>query len=130
MPVATRRRMMRIRLGWALASAAAIALVLGARGGIAKADGDAPLVAAAPRPEVPAPPPPSPAEERAARDAAMAARLCDQPIAKIALNRNGTTIKFKVQLADGTRAQLRPSQASEAGYFRADVAAWRLARAL
>ena len=125
-PVAKRRRMTNIRLGWGLASLTAIALVLGAHGGIAKADADAPLVAAIalPAPEPAAKPDANPSDDE------LLDRLCNQPIAKLSFNPWGTTIKFKAQLADGTRAQLRPAQASEAGYFRADVAAYRLARAL
>ena len=57
-------------------------------------------------------------------------RLCEQPVAKLELNPRGTTVKFKATLADGTVASLRPAQGNTAGYFRADVAAYRLARAL
>lgn len=57
-------------------------------------------------------------------------RLCEQPVAKLELNPRGTTVKFKVTLADGMAASLRPAQGNTAGYFRADVAAYRLARAL
>jgi hypothetical protein len=57
-------------------------------------------------------------------------RLCEQPVARLELNRAGTTVKFKAVMADGTRASLRPAQSNEAGYFKADVAAYRLSRAL
>jgi hypothetical protein len=57
-------------------------------------------------------------------------RLCQQPIASLQVNRQGTTIKFKAVMADGTKASLRPAQPNDAGYHRADVAAYLLARAL
>lgn len=57
-------------------------------------------------------------------------RLCEQPVTKLEFNPRGTTVKFKATLADGTVASLRPAQENTAGYFRADVAAYRLSRAL
>jgi hypothetical protein len=57
-------------------------------------------------------------------------RLCELPVTKLVYNYRGTTIKFKATLADGTTASLRPAQENEAGYFRADVAAYRLSRVL
>src|SRR5204863_423684 len=49
-------------------------------------------------------------------------RLCQQEVVKLDLNHQGTTIKFKVTLSDGTRGSLRPAQQSEAGNHRADAA--------
>jgi hypothetical protein len=65
-----------------------------------------------------------------AGDDALLKQLCEQPITTLQVNRQGTTIKFKAVMADGTRGSLRPAQPSDAGYFRADVAAYLLARAL
>jgi hypothetical protein len=63
-------------------------------------------------------------------DEAVIRRLCEQPLGRLELNRQGTTLKFKATMRDGTRGSLRPAQTADAGYFRADVASYRLSRAL
>ncbi|HEX2573540.1 MAG TPA: hypothetical protein VH877_28580 [Polyangia bacterium] len=75
-------------------------------------------------------PGPAPATFLGTPDDEILRRLCEQPVTKLEFNYRGTTIKFKATLADGTVASLRPAQGNEAGYFRADVAAYRLSRAL
>ena len=63
-------------------------------------------------------------------DEALLARLCGQPPRSLEPLRKGTTLKLKIVVTDGAIGVLRPAQRNEAGYFRADVAAYLLAQRL
>ena len=63
-------------------------------------------------------------------DDAILQRLCSEPIVRLKTLGQGSTLKYKAYFADGSKAVLRPDQALPQGYFRADIAAYRLSRAL
>jgi hypothetical protein len=100
------------------------ALALACSCAIARADGPPPTPPPAPAPS------PSGPSFLGTPDDEILKRLCEQPIAKLKANYQGTTIKFKATMADGTVGSLRPAQVNEAGYWRADIAAYRVSRAL
>lgn len=63
-------------------------------------------------------------------DDAILQRLCSEPIVRMKTLGQGSTLKYKAYFADGSKAVLRPDQTLPQGYFRADIAAYRLSRAL
>jgi hypothetical protein len=63
-------------------------------------------------------------------DEAILRRLCDAPIERIERNRGGSTISFRVWFPGGARGLFKPQQRADVANFRAELAAYRLSRAL
>ena len=57
-------------------------------------------------------------------------RLCKQPVARLKLNRGGSSLSFRVDFADGSRAAWKPAQTNAQTVPRKEVAAYRLNRLL
>lgn len=57
-------------------------------------------------------------------------RLRSQPIGQLKLNRGGSSLSFRAQLADGSRAAWKPTQTNLQTIPRKEVAAYRLNRLL
>jgi len=57
-------------------------------------------------------------------------RLRKQPIARLKLNRGGSSLSFRVDFADGSRAAWKPAQTNAQTVPRKEVAAYRLNRLL
>lgn len=57
-------------------------------------------------------------------------RLRNQPISQLKLNRGGSSLSFRAQLADGSRAAWKPTQTNLQTIPRKEVAAYRLNRLL
>ncbi len=83
------------------------------------------------------PPPPSPAitQESAGtfmgmEDDFLIARLRSQPIARMKFNKGGSSLSFRVDFADGSRAAFKPAQTNLQTIPRKEVAAYRLGRLL
>ncbi|MFO0572990.1 MAG: hypothetical protein U1A78_03245 [Polyangia bacterium] len=78
-------------------------------------------------------PPPAPLDFRprfrGELDDQLLARLCGQPVKSIRPLGGGASIKFRIVLADGSQAALKPNQTRITRY-QAEVAAYRLSRAL
>jgi hypothetical protein len=63
-------------------------------------------------------------------DDLLLARLRDQPVARLKLNRGGSSLSFRMDLADGSRAAWKPAQTNTQTVPRKEVAAYRLNRLL
>jgi hypothetical protein len=82
-------------------------------------------------------PPPSPnvSQESAGsfmglEDDLLIARMRSQPIARMKLNKGGSSLSFRVDFADGSRAAFKPAQTNLQTIPRKEVAAYRLNRLL
>jgi hypothetical protein len=88
-----------------------------------------------PRRDISDPPDPPIAEEPAGTFLGMAddlllARVRTQPIARVRVNRGGSSLSFRVDFADGSRAAFKPAQTNLQTIPRKEVAAYRLNRLL
>jgi hypothetical protein len=146
--VPSRRGARRMRIAWAVSGAAALLLLRGPvtsaaaePTGLAAAEARLALAAQAEAERVLAAQARALAESAAARarfaglpdgvdEDRLVGELCGDSIASLAPLGRGTTIKFKADLSSGSRAALRPAQSLAQGYFRADIAAYLLSRAL
>ncbi len=63
-------------------------------------------------------------------DEMLLERVRGQPIVRMKLNRGGSSLSFRVDLADGTRAAFKPAQTNLQTIPRKEVAAYRLNRLL
>lgn len=63
-------------------------------------------------------------------DDMLIARMRSQPVAKVKLNRGGSSLSFRVELADGSRAAFKPAQTNLQTMPRKEVAAYRINRLL
>jgi hypothetical protein len=63
-------------------------------------------------------------------DETLLRRMCDDAITSLEPLGQGTTVKFKARFDGELKAAIRPAQKLAAGNFRADLAAYRLSRAL
>jgi len=63
-------------------------------------------------------------------DELLLARVRDQPITGVKLNRGGSSLSFRVDFADGSRAAFKPAQTNLQTIPRKEVAAYRLNRLL
>ena len=82
-----------------------------------------------------APPDPAIATEAAGMflgmsDDLLLARLRQAPIAKTKLNKGGSSLSFRLEFADGSRAAFKPAQTNLQTIPRKEVAAYRLCRLL
>jgi hypothetical protein len=81
------------------------------------------------------PPDPALAREPAAiflgmADELLLARVRTQPIVRLKLNRGGSSLSFRAEFADGSRAAFKPAQTNLQTVPRKEVAAYRLNRLL
>jgi len=88
-----------------------------------------------PRSELSNPPNPAIFEEPAGTflgmdDEMLLERVRRQPITKMKLNKGGSSLSFRVDLADGSRAAFKPAQTNFQTIPRKEVAAYRLNRLL
>jgi hypothetical protein len=88
-----------------------------------------------PRADTPSPPSPAIVEEASGTflgmsDEMLLERVRGQPIVRMKLNRGGSSLSFRVDLADGTRAAFKPAQTNLQTIPRKEVAAYRLNRLL
>jgi hypothetical protein len=63
-------------------------------------------------------------------DELLLARVRNQPIARLKLNKGGSSLSFRVDFADGSRAAFKPAQTNLQTVPRKEVAAYRLNRLL
>jgi hypothetical protein len=63
-------------------------------------------------------------------DAVLLNRICNGTIERIERNRGGSTISFRVWFEGGTRGLFKPQQRADVANYRAELAAYRLSRAL
>lgn len=63
-------------------------------------------------------------------DDALIRRICDAPIERVERNRGGSTVSFRLRLADGQKALFKPQQQASVANFRAELAAYRMSRML
>jgi hypothetical protein len=63
-------------------------------------------------------------------DELLLERVCTQPITRFKLNHGGSSISFRVDFADGSRAAWKPTQTNLQTIPRKEVAAYRLNRLL
>jgi hypothetical protein len=63
-------------------------------------------------------------------DDLLLARVREQPIVKVKWNRGGSSLSFRVEFADGSRAAFKPAQTNLQTIPRKEVAAYRLNRLL
>ena len=63
-------------------------------------------------------------------DDALIARMRSQPIARMKFNKGGSSLCFRVDLADGSRAAFKPAQTNLQTVPRKEVAAYRINRLL
>lgn len=63
-------------------------------------------------------------------DDVLIARMRSQPVAKMKLNRGGSSLSFRVDFADGSRAAFKPAQTNLQTIPRKEVAAYRINRLL
>ena len=63
-------------------------------------------------------------------DDALIARMRSQPIARMKFNKGGSSLSFRVDLADGSRAAFKPAQTNLQTVPRKEVAAYRINRLL
>jgi len=63
-------------------------------------------------------------------DELLLERLRAQPVARLKLNRGGSSLSFRVDFADGSRAAWKPAQTNAQTVPRKEVAAYRLNRLL
>ena len=88
-----------------------------------------------PRRDISYPPEPAVVGEPAAMflgmsDELLLARVRSQPISRIKLNKGGSSLSFRVEFADGSRAAFKPAQTNLQTVPRKEVAAYRLNRLL
>lgn len=57
-------------------------------------------------------------------------RLCDGEVTRMQRNTGGSTISFRVWFADGGRGLFKPQQTNSVANYRAEIAAYRVSRAL
>ncbi|MDP3275063.1 MAG: hypothetical protein Q8Q09_07685 [Deltaproteobacteria bacterium] len=57
-------------------------------------------------------------------------RLCTGEVTRLQRNTGGSTISFRVWFADGGRGLFKPQQSNSVANFRAEIAAYRMSRAL
>jgi hypothetical protein len=81
------------------------------------------------------PPSPNVAQESAGsfmgmEDDFLIARLRSQPIVRMKFNKGGSSLSFRVDLADGSRAAFKPAQTNLQTIPRREVAAYRINRLL
>jgi hypothetical protein len=91
--------------------------------------------ALAPREELATPPDPLITDEPAGvflgmSDDLLLARVATQPITRVKLNKGGSSLSFRVDFADGSRAAFKPAQTNLQTIPRKEVAAYRLNRLL
>jgi len=63
-------------------------------------------------------------------DDLLLARLGSQPVTRLKLNRGGSSLSFRVDFADGSRAAWKPAQTNGQTVPRKEIAAYRLNRLL
>ncbi len=63
-------------------------------------------------------------------DELLLQRIRKQPIAKVKVNKGGSSLSFRLQFADGSRAAFKPAQTNLQTIPRKEVAAYRLNRLL
>ncbi len=63
-------------------------------------------------------------------DDLLLARVRNQPIVRLKLNKGGSSLSFRVEFADGSRAAFKPAQTNLQTVPRKEVAAYRLNRLL
>lgn len=63
-------------------------------------------------------------------DDLLLARVADQPVVATKLNRGGSSISFRLEFADGSRAAFKPAQTNLQSIPRKEVAAYRINRLL
>lgn len=63
-------------------------------------------------------------------DDMLIARMRSQPVTRMKLNRGGSSLSFRVELADGSRAAFKPAQTNLQTMPRKEVAAYRVNRLL
>jgi hypothetical protein len=63
-------------------------------------------------------------------DELLLARVRSQPIVRLKLNKGGSSLSFRVEFADGSRAAFKPAQTNLQTVPRKEVAAYRLNRLL
>ncbi|MBC8134119.1 MAG: hypothetical protein H7X95_14150, partial [Deltaproteobacteria bacterium] len=63
-------------------------------------------------------------------DDLLLTRLKNQPVARLKLNRGGSSLSFRIDFADGSRAAWKPAQTNLQTIPRKEVAAYRLNRLL
>lgn len=63
-------------------------------------------------------------------DDVLIARMRTQPIAKVKFNKGGSSLSFRVDFADGSRAAFKPAQTNLQTIPRKEVAAYRINRLL
>jgi hypothetical protein len=85
--------------------------------------------------EPPSPPSPNVARESAGtfmgmEDDFLIARLRSQPIVRMKFNKGGSSLSFRVDFADGSRAAFKPAQTNLQTIPRKEVAAYRINRLL
>src|SRR4029434_10813057 len=85
--------------------------------------------------EISDPPDPAISDEPAATFLGMAddlllERVRNQPIVRVKLNHGGSSLSFRVDFADGSRAAFKPAQTNLQTIPRREVAAYRLNRLL
>lgn len=83
----------------------------------------------------PSPPSPNVAQESAGsfmgmEDDFLITRLRSQPIVRMKFNKGGSSLSFRVDLADGSRAAFKPAQTNLQTIPRREVAAYRINRLL
>jgi hypothetical protein len=88
-----------------------------------------------PRQDISLPPDPTILHEPAGvflgmADDLLLRRVRTQPIARVKLNRGGSSLSFRVDFADGSRAAFKPAQTNLQTIPRKEVAAYRLNRLL
>lgn len=88
-----------------------------------------------PHSEISNPPDPAIADEPAGTflgmsDELLLERVRRQPIVRVKLNRGGSSLSFRVEFADGSRAAFKPAQTNLQTIPRKEVAAYRLNRLL
>ena len=88
-----------------------------------------------PRGEISDPPTPAITEESSGTfmgmsDDLLLDRFRRQPIARVKVNKGGSSLSFRIDLADGSRAAFKPAQTNLQTIPRKEVAAYRLSRLL
>lgn len=81
------------------------------------------------RPVVP-PPPPPPTTVFPGTDAELLAPIADAPLAKVKVNRGGTSLSLRLEFANGARAAFKPTQKAPQSDPRRELAAYRVDRLL
>ena len=121
----------RMRAAWAASGIAALVLLRGPVSSAVAGPTAEPTVVTTPTVEVEVEiPPAAQAGFLGEDDDRILERLCGEPVTALAPLGKGSTVKFKARFAGDLEAAVRPAQLLAAGNFRADVAAYRLAREL